>query len=266
MFISAAKKNQLNALFALGIIYYEGFWVEKDIKKGINFFEMAAKNGYIGANFLLGFHYHQFEDIKKAISYYKEASSFNDKYAKNNLGIIYKNGFGDEIPKNTQFAIELFSESIRKKNDSLAMYNLSHIYLYEMPNYINVNKAIELLIKSVKNGFIQSIELLSLALIKKYGFDINNIKIEIEKYSNKSSSLFIKIMQIIKIRKLNDLQCFEIQYQFHRNIDYLYNNQYKYIPSGELLNYKIIQSLRKINKRKDVTDDFYAGFGINIIK
>lgn len=44
----------------------------------------------------------------KAIHYYKEASSFNDNFAKNNLGIIYLKGFGDEIAPNIGLSIEYF--------------------------------------------------------------------------------------------------------------------------------------------------------------
>ena len=57
--------------------------------------------------------------MMEAIHYYKEASSFNHNYSKNNLGIIYKNGFGDEIKKNIGYAIGYFDEAISQKNDYL---------------------------------------------------------------------------------------------------------------------------------------------------
>ena len=36
--------------------------------------------------------------IQKAIELYKELSSYNNQYAKNNLGIIYKNGIDSLDP------------------------------------------------------------------------------------------------------------------------------------------------------------------------
>lgn len=48
--------------------------------------------------------------IKISISfqYSKETSSFNSQHAKNNLGIIHKNGIWDEIPENIEKAIIYF--------------------------------------------------------------------------------------------------------------------------------------------------------------
>ena len=52
----------------------------------------SSKNGLIPAHFSLGFLYHEGKylerDIEKSLHFYKEASSFNNKYAKNNIGIL----------------------------------------------------------------------------------------------------------------------------------------------------------------------------------
>ena len=99
-------------------------------------------------------------NIVQAIHYYKEASSFNNEYAKNNLGILYKNGFGEKIKKNISNAIEFFEEAIRQKNDYISMYNLAHIYIYdETLEQKDINKQIQLLIES-SNKFHYSLFLL----------------------------------------------------------------------------------------------------------
>ena len=108
-----------------------------------------------------------FSDIKKAISNYLESSSFNFAFAKNNLGIIHKNGFGDEIPKNIANAFVYFREAINQKNDIVAMYNLAHCYLHDDPPDKNINEAINLLIRSHNQGFYVSSILLSFILIKR---------------------------------------------------------------------------------------------------
>lgn len=116
----------------------------------------------------------------KAIHYYKEASSFNDNFAKNNLGIIYLKGFGDEIAPNIGLSIEYFEEAIRQKDDSVAMYNRSNIYMFIQSNNDNLNKSIDLLTKSFILGFKASIFLLCLVLVKKCSVENESIINEIK--------------------------------------------------------------------------------------
>ena len=112
---------------------------------------MASKYRCMLAHYLVGFLYHEGkyvkQDIKQAIHYYKERSSLNDNYAKNNLGVIYKNGFYDEIRPKLGWSIEYFKEAIRQKNDKVSMYNLSNIYMYDDRINNDINKSIELLFK-----------------------------------------------------------------------------------------------------------------------
>ena len=82
------------------------------------------------------------------ITFYNEGSSLNDQYSKNNLGIIYKNGFGNVIKKNLSMAKVLFEEAIYQKNDKVAMYILSHMYFYDNSINYNIDECIKLLIKS----------------------------------------------------------------------------------------------------------------------
>ena len=93
------------------------------------------------------------KNMIKAIKYYKNASSFNNEYSKNNLGIIYKYGFGEEIKPNLGLANEYFKEAINQKKDKIAMYNLAHMYLYN--DHIKEEfDPIELLIRSSNEGFV----------------------------------------------------------------------------------------------------------------
>ena len=48
--------------------------------------------------------------MKKSIHHYKEASSFNSQYAKNNLGIIFKKGILNKISPEIGYAIEYLKE------------------------------------------------------------------------------------------------------------------------------------------------------------
>ncbi|KAK8891536.1 hypothetical protein M9Y10_028749 [Tritrichomonas musculus] len=89
---------------------------------------LASMNNLRAAHFYHGFLHHEGiyakKDIQKAIHYYKEASSFNNQYSKNNPGIIYKHG-DNGIEGKTGNAIVYFEEAIRQKNDYLSMIKQS---------------------------------------------------------------------------------------------------------------------------------------------
>lgn len=83
----------------------------------------------------------------RSIHFYKEASSLNIQYSKNNLGIIFKRGFEDEIKPRLGSSIDYFEEAIRQKNDKVSMHNLGHLYLYEEPIKQSLDKSIDLLMQ-----------------------------------------------------------------------------------------------------------------------
>ena len=112
--------------------------------------------------------------MNEAIHYYKEASSFNNQYAKNNLGIIYRYGY-DNVEGKIGNAIVYFEEAIRQKEDYLSMYNLAHIHIYDEKIRGDLDKAVDLFIRS-SSKFIHSTILLSLVLVKKFCFNIDTIK------------------------------------------------------------------------------------------
>lgn len=206
-------------------------------------------------------------DISKAISFYKEGSSFNNSFCKNNLAVIYKNGFSSDAPKNVAFAIELFMEAIKQKNDSLSMFNLATIYLFDENEIKNENKSIELLFKSSINGFNQAKELLCLVLIKKFEFDIVKIKNELKKFADSSNSTIKSICRIIQnFQKLENYESIcENLYQYYQNINYIYNYLYDIIPQESIINQKLIEFKQKENiKMIDINSNFYEGFGTEL--
>ena len=91
----------------------------------------SSLKGNTDSHFALGYFYQEGKynnrDIKKSIYHYKEASSFINRYAKNNLGILYKHGYGKDIAKNINFAMVYFDKAIRYHKDKVSMYNLAHI-------------------------------------------------------------------------------------------------------------------------------------------
>ena len=185
---------------------------------------LASKNRCKKAHFYVGFLSHEGknvdQDIEKALHYYKEGSSLNDQYAKNNLGVIYKNGFFGKIQPKIGLAIEYFEEAIRQKNDVVSAFNLLNIYIYDERSNKNITKSVDMLIKSYNRGFKPSLVLLCIALIKKVGsfnpFNYSKINNEIDKYKDTTSTLKKRIEVIIFYAELyekkifsNDIQLLE---------------------------------------------------------
>ena len=123
--------------------------------------------------------------IEGVIHMYEEASRFNNQYAKNNLEIIYKN----EYPNR---AIEYFNEAI------LSMHNLSHIYIYDERIKGDINKAIELLIRSSYYFFHSKVSLFEFTRF----FEFSKMMIfgyqYLRKKKKKKHAILIKIFIICK--------------------------------------------------------------------
>ena len=118
--------------------------------------------------------------------------------------------------------IVYFEEAIRQKEDYLSMYNLAHILIYDETIKRDINKSIELLIKS-SNKFQYSFNLLCIALIKQFGFNIEIIKQEILKIKNVTEDILAEINHhIASISLIGELN-FEILYESYRNKDFVYN-------------------------------------------
>ena len=226
----------------------------------------SADNGNIDSKFCVGCFYHFGFYIKKeidnAIKYYRQASSFNFQYAKNNLGMIYKHGFENQIKKNLEWAIVYFEEAINQKNDYISMYNLAHLHFYEEPLKDSFEKSIHLLVKSAKSKFQPSIILLCLVLIMTFGIDFNDIIKELKKYENVSNELQHSICYTIKIMQLDTIESFEYYYNAYHDIDYIYDFDFSPKIYMNKLNEKHTDSAEN-RICKNIDSNFYEGFGID---
>ncbi|KAK8891597.1 hypothetical protein M9Y10_028810 [Tritrichomonas musculus] len=234
------------------------------MRKSIHYWIRSSLNGCKEGCFAIGYCYQEGKylqrDIDQSIRFYKEASSFNIQYAKNNLGIIYKKGFEDKIKPRLGLSIEYFKEATKQKNDKVAMYNLGHLYLYEEPIKDSINQSIDLLIQSLNEGFLPSLELLCISLIKKYGEDVVSIKQKLEEQTNNSNKYKTTILTLIE-KILSSKSLYELIYLKFKNIDYLYNALFEVIVSDTIAKEKEIQRNPNI---KDISSEFYHGFGCNI--
>lgn len=265
-YTQSADLNNSYAQFDLGFIYFQNSLIEQNVDKAIKLFIQAAENRNYNAFFVVAVLYHEGiyikKDISKSIYFYKEASSLNNQYAKNNLAIIFKNGIENEIEPNIELAIEYLKEAIKQKKDQLAMYNLANIYFYQG----SIEKSMNLLIDLFKSGFVDSLQLFCIVIVKKIGFNFSFQLFEQELLDLDcfTSEQVLSLFEIIKTLNLDDEKIFEGMYQYHQKIDYLYD-QFKNVNSTKEFEKKHNEIKKsKCIKTRDISSDFYDGFGINL--
>ena len=127
---------------------------------------------------------------------------------------------------------------------------------------IGIFISIKLLIESIKLDFTPSTELLCIALIKLFGFNIEIIREELNKLTEKTSKLPNLIYKIIIYKKLLYKPKYEQHYKSLSTINYLYDFD-KNIISTKTFNEPKQDSINTING-ENITQEFYEGFGIDI--
>ena len=142
------------------------------------------------------------------------------------------------------------------------MYNLAHIFLYDLKIEEKVNKSIEYLIESLKQDFLPSKLLLCIALIQKFGYNLPMIRYELDKQTNSSIDFTNFIIDYIEKSRLFSKSVFQFFYSFYKNIDFVYTFETKIGFSSVLTQGKVKK--QKTSRRKDISKLFYEGFEIQI--
>ncbi len=100
----AAKQNDSEAQFNLGVCYFYGRGVEKDEKEAVKWIRKAAEQNHAGAQNNLGTCYAKgtgvAKDAKEGVKWIRKAAEQNIAGAQHNLGECYDNGTGVEKDKN----------------------------------------------------------------------------------------------------------------------------------------------------------------------
>ena len=280
----ASNQGFPSSQYALGLIYLKGKFVKKDIGMAIKLLQLSAKKEFRDAQLSLAHLYLEGKyikcDIEKAISLYKEVSSLNNQYAKNNLGVIYKKGF-NENEKDVGRAIEYFKEAIRQKNDVISKYNLANVYLdIEDKNSENYKKSLSLLLESIEQGLSISQNLLCVLFIHKYGYidfeterksryydgsytTFEIIEKELNVSSKESIELSVKICNQFEKMLENELKNFSFEeiFDFYRNADLIYTNEQ--VVSTTNFDDKPLINI-EVGSIKNINELFYEGFGKDI--
>ena len=124
--IEQAKSGVAFAQFQLGTMYEHGDGVGVDIDRAIFWYELAAKQGYVDAQFNLGNIYHaHVKDDRKSAYWFEKAADLGDKEAQYNIALDYYEGIGVEKDLEKSFK---WMEKAAKNDLAYAQYNLGVFY------------------------------------------------------------------------------------------------------------------------------------------
>ncbi|MDO5297106.1 MAG: tetratricopeptide repeat protein [bacterium] len=153
----AAQQDFAPAQRNLGICYYEGYGVEKSLTQAIDWFQKAAEQGDSEAQRNLGIFYYDGngvqKDLAKAISLFQKAAEKGDAVAQYHLGRCYH--YGNGVPKDQANAISWLQKSAEQDYPK-AQYLLGYCYEHGEGTEKNLAEAYNWYKKSAEQGFIHA--------------------------------------------------------------------------------------------------------------
>ena len=117
----AVQKDNAFAKYQLGKLLCQGELVPKDIARGLPLLEKLAEHGVTLASYLAGKVYLReegWQDIKKAILYFRQAAEDGNSFAEYQLGRIYY--FGNGVRADQEKGLEYLKESAAHGNEYAA--------------------------------------------------------------------------------------------------------------------------------------------------
>lgn len=172
----AAAMGNLQALCALGRIYYDGNEADipQNFKKSIEYYDKAAQHNYPEALNMMGYIYQYnrgvSRDYKKAFEFYTRACNLNDPAAQNNLGYMYQHSLG--VERDFQKALMYYTLS-DKQGHHAAANNLGFLYNHGLYVPQNHSKAFEYYTIASNRGNITAKQNLAILYENGWGCDQN---------------------------------------------------------------------------------------------
>jgi len=145
------------AQYVLGVAYAQGWGVEKNEEKAVEWLKLASDNNVSHAQFLLGVRYVEKNPLQAAILFLCAALQ-NHREAKTQLASMYKKGLGVDADK--RIAAHLY-RSASNQNDKFAQYHLGKFYLKGEGVEKDYSQALHLFWLSAQQGFAPAQEKLA---------------------------------------------------------------------------------------------------------
>lgn len=152
---TAAAHGEPNAQGALGFCYYEGWNTTKDCKQAMEWWTLAAENGYKNpvAQFYMGLCYHKGNGVEKdefkAAQWFYKSANQGIAEAQLNLACMYKDGIGvDQDNEKTMEWLEKAATGGLVPAQSM----LGKLYLNDSVGKVDAAKAEQWLLKAAAGG------------------------------------------------------------------------------------------------------------------
>ena len=121
-----AESGNTDAQNDLGVLYYNGEGVAKDLAKAAEWYRKAAEKKHVRAQYNLGILYLDKEDFVSAAYWFGKAAEQGHAKALTNLGTLYYYGVG--VTQDVDMAMELYNKAVGK-GDERARCNLIQLGL-----------------------------------------------------------------------------------------------------------------------------------------
>ena len=145
----SAEQGLATAQYYLGVMYEHSYDITRDLKMAVEWYIKASENGYSEANRALGDSYYDNKDYKEAFERYMITAENGYIDAQYRLGVMYKNGY--YVKKDDKKAFEWYTIATQNGH-ATAQNNLA--YMYEHGHYVkqNYKKAVELYTQAAEQG------------------------------------------------------------------------------------------------------------------
>jgi len=185
----AAKQGNIDAMLHLSTMYKNGEGVPKNREKSLEYLRLAGEEESISSQRNMGYNYFRGrgvkKDIKKAFELTQKAAQRGDAYSMMLLGYIYSQGEG--IEKNNALAFQWYKKAA-KLGEKNAAYYLGRAYEYAKGVPKNVKEAMHWYKVSADKGNSRAM----VRLGKKYYFGFKDSNTEIKKDLVKARYWFTK--------------------------------------------------------------------------
>lgn len=165
-----AEKGDLDAMCNLGTCYLNGYSVEVDSLKALEWFNKAAEADYVRGYDRLGWYYFSLQpnpDYANAVENFSKAAEMNYASSQYCLGFIYANGYG--VEKNEIKSFNLYKKAAEQGN-VYAQSELGDFYFYGSCVEQNYGEAVKWYEKAAEQGNSRAQK--DLGFCYEYGYGI----------------------------------------------------------------------------------------------
>ena len=165
--VKAAEKGDSDAMYNIGMLYYEGLGVDQNYSLSKDWYLKASENGNVFAMNNIGNQYKEglgvAKDYDNAIEWYRKAAKTGNSDAMENIGDMYSDGLG--VEKDEEKANEYWDKAFVEHDDTIELFEGST--WYKNQDYV---KAMDWYIKSAQNG--NSIAMIQIGSLYKDGLGV----------------------------------------------------------------------------------------------